>query len=303
MEMLRSADWIAPKGQTAIHRRQSWVRDRPWKQRSSQKNGKLRLVKPAPHLRQFRHRLIETHRVRPGRVISHRQTISRKRGGGLQIQNEIEGDRFFVEPLGQVPSLPVDGHHRGKTAESAGDRCGARLKNAKPPSREYEASDDASFITSSVQVKPWSLRRSPQAMARSASVSIIRVRPLEITVNCGAASTPSVASFRVSILFTGTASSTQESSASRSLPAFHLMAHVGGDNAVERLEGSVVSGEVVQIVRAIELSRMEVDAYAAGPHHAGKPPPPPSFRRSPSWQAVSLSCFPIRFSGSCDDPS
>jgi hypothetical protein len=31
------------------------------------------------------------------------------------------------------------------------------------------------------------------------------------------------------------------------------MAHVRGDNAVERLEGSIVSGTVVQIIRLIEL--------------------------------------------------
>jgi hypothetical protein len=36
-------------------------------------------------------------------------------------------------------------------------------------------------------------------------------------------------------------------------PELHLMAHVRGDTAIEWLEGSIVSGTVIQIVHLIEL--------------------------------------------------
>ena len=101
-------------------------------------------------------------------------------------------------------------------------------------------------------------------MARSASLSTIKVRPLEITVSGGAASI----GLRRIVYCLNNLHGRRVIGARLDhvpiAPALHLMAHVGGDDAVERLEGPIVSGVVVQIVCMIKLSRMEVDAYAAG---------------------------------------
>jgi hypothetical protein len=83
-------------------------------------SDKLGLLELTAHLRQFRHRFIESGGTWPGCVVPYRQTTSYKGGNRLKIEDKIKDSTVF-KPFGQGPLSPSYSHLCGKSTEGTGN--------------------------------------------------------------------------------------------------------------------------------------------------------------------------------------